>query len=105
MVTSTPTVATTGPADSDLLQQISVRVPCAACGQHYSVSLRDVLMSQEMIHEGCPVCSERECLPLTFAALADEAALREFDQSWSRLLEQVRGAGFDLTVCHPVLQH
>jgi hypothetical protein len=98
-------VATTRPAELDLLRQINVLVRCAACGRHYTVSLRDVLMSQEMIHEGCPVCHETECLPLTYAALANEAALREFDQSWSQSLQRVRAAGFDLTVCRPALSH
>jgi len=42
---------------------------------------------------------------LTYAALADEAALRDFAQSWSRLLHKVQTAGFELTVCRPVLSH
>jgi hypothetical protein len=95
--------AATEPVALDLLQHVAVLVPCAACGQHYTVSLRDVLMSQEMMHDGCPVCHETECLPLTYAALADESALREFDQSWSRLLERVRVIGFDLTIRRPLL--
>ena len=97
-------VATAVPPDLDLLEHIVVRVPCTACGQHYSVSLRHVLMSQQLVHDGCPVCDERECLPLTYAALADEAALREFDQSWSLLLHKVRAAGFELTVCPRMLR-
>ncbi len=96
-------VATTGSADLDLLQHVAVSVPCAACGQRHGVSLRDVLMSQALVHEGCPVPHETECLPLTYAALADEAALREFEQSWSRLLQTVRANGFDLTVRRPIL--
>lgn len=96
---------TAAPADLDLLQEIAILVPCAACGQHYTVCMRDVLASQQMLHDGCPVCSETECLPLTYATLANESALREFDQSWSRLSSQVRAAGFDLTICRPVLSH
>ncbi len=100
-----PPVGATAPADLDLLQQIAVSVPCAACGQHYRISLRDVLMSQDMLHEGCPACHETECLPLTYAALAEEAALREFEQSWSRLLHKVQAAGFELKVSQPVPRH
>ncbi len=100
-----PSVETTAPAALDLLQQIAVSVPCSACGQHYNITLRDVLMSQDMLHEGCPVCHETECLPLTYAALADEAALRDFEQSWSRLLHNVQAAGLELTVCRPILSH
>ena len=38
------------------------------------ISLRDVIMSQDMIHDGRPVCQETECLPLTYAALAQSDA-------------------------------
>ena len=98
-------VETTAPADLDLLQQLAVSVPCSTCGQHFNITLRDVLMSQDMLHEGCPVCHQTECLLLTYAALADEAALRDFEQSWSRLLHKVQAAGFELAVCRPVLSH
>lgn len=89
----------------DLLEFVAVRVPCAACGQHYEVSLRQVLLSQDMLHEGCPVCTETECLPLTYAALANEDAVRDLERSWARLSELVRTSGFDLTVCRPLLSH
>jgi hypothetical protein len=82
----------------DLLQQIAVRVPCTTCGQSYEVSLRHVLLSQGMLHEGCPVATETECPPLSYAGLANEAALLQFELAWSRLVDQVRAAGFDLTV-------
>ena len=96
-----------GPASTniDLLEYVAVRVPCASCGQHYAVSLRQVLLAQDMLHEGCPVCTETECLPLTYAALANEDALRDLERSWSRLVERVHAAGFDLTVSRPVLSH
>jgi hypothetical protein len=97
--------ATTEPAALDLLQHVAVLVPCSTCGQHYTVSLRDVLMSQDMLHDGCPVCHETECLPLTHAGLADETAAREFEESWIRLSRKVRAAGFDLAVVRPVLSH
>lgn len=57
------------------------------------------------MHEGCPVCSETECLPLTYATLADEAAVRAFEDSWTQLWQKVHAAGFDLTVCRAVLSH
>lgn len=98
-------VSTPASGELDLLQHVAVRVPCLSCGQHYSVSLRHVLMSQDVVQEGCPACHETACLPLTYAALADEATLREFEQSWTRLSHAVQTAGFDLTVCRPALSH
>lgn len=89
----------------DLLQHLSVLVPCASCGHKYPVSLRQVLLSQDILHDGCPVCAESECLPLTYAALANEDALRQFEDSWSRLRELVHAAGFDLTISRPLMSH
>lgn len=104
-MTTLSAAATTEPVSLDLLQHIAVLVPCSACGRHYTVSLRDVLLSQDMIHQGCPVCHETECLPLTYASLADEVAARDFEQSWIQLLRKVRAAGFDLAISRPILSH
>ena len=102
---STPSSVRTDSATLDLLQFVAVRVPCAACRQPYEVSLRQVLLSQDLLHDGCTVAADTECLPLTYASLANEDALRAFEHSWSRLLEVVRRTGFDLTVCRPILSH
>jgi hypothetical protein len=101
----TPLSAATDPVELDLLQHVGVLVPCATCGQHYTVNLRDVLASQEMIHEGCPVCREPACQPLSYAALADEGAAREFERAWIQLLAKVRTAGFELTFCREARGH
>lgn len=93
------------PAALDLLQHLAVRVPCGACGHRYDVSLRQVLLSQDMLHDGCPVCAETECSPLTYAALANEEALRDFARSWGRLRDLVHTAGLELTICRPILSH
>jgi hypothetical protein len=85
----------------DLLQHVAVRVPCTTCGHFYDVNLRDVLSSQGMLHDGCPVGTETECPPLTYAGLANEAALREFETSWSRLRDLISAAGYELTICRP----
>jgi hypothetical protein len=82
----------------DLLQCAVIRVPCIACGQRYEVSLRRVLLSQEMMHDGCPVSVETECPPLFCAPLADENAVRDLERSWARLSELVRVRGLDLAL-------
>lgn len=92
-------------AELDILQHVAVRVPCGACGRYYDVTLREVLLSQAMLHAGCPASSDRECPPLTHAALADEAAVRDFERSWRRVIQQVNSIGLDLTVCAPGLSH
>lgn len=97
--------STIEPASLDILQHVAVSVPCGACGQHYDVSLRQVLLSQEMLHAGCPTTSDTECPPLTYAALANEAVVRDFERSWRRVVEQVSAMGLDLTMRRQVLSH
>lgn len=99
----TNTAVTTLP-DLDLLQHLAVRVPCEACGQFYSVSLRQVLLSQQMLHRGCPA-EDSECPPVTYAALANETALHDLERSWSRVLREVRMLGLELTVTRPLLSN
>ena len=102
---TTQSAVATEPVALDLLQHVAVFVPCAACGQQDTVSLRDVLMSQDMMHDGCRVCHETECLLLAYAALADESAVRELDQSWRQPRQKVQTAGFELTIRRPLVSH
>ncbi len=89
----------------DILQHVSVKVPCSACGLHYDVPLRQVLESQQLLHAGCPVTSETECPPVTYAALVNEATLRRFADAWTQLAAQVRSQGLELVVSRPLLSH
>ncbi len=90
--------ALAGPPELDLLRRVVVQVPCVACGRHYGVTLRQVLLAQQLAHQGCPARHEPECPPVVYAKLADERALHEFDESWWRLVDKVRAAGFELTL-------
>jgi hypothetical protein len=98
MVTTAP--AATAP-ELALLQHLAGRMPCDVCGEHYSVSLRQVLLCQTMVHAGCP--GDTDCRPLTYAALANEAALRDLERDWTRVVRSVRALGLDLMVSHPIL--
>jgi hypothetical protein len=84
---------------------VAVRVPCGTCGRYYDVTLRQVLLSQTVLHAGCPASGGTECPPLTYAAVADEAAVRDFERSWNRVVQQVRAIGLSLTLCRPSLSH
>ncbi|HQZ38487.1 MAG TPA: hypothetical protein PLH72_05555 [Vicinamibacterales bacterium] len=102
MITQTPAVPA-GPIELDILQHVAVRVPCGTCGRYYDVTLRQVLLAQVMLHAGCPAASDTECPPLTYAAVADEAAVRDFERSWRRVTQQVNSIGLDLTLCESSL--
>ncbi len=104
-MSTSSTLVQNGYADPDILQHVAVKVPCGSCGQHYEVTLRQVLLSQEMLHEGCPSSSEPECPQLTYASLANETALRALERSWKGVLDQADEMGFTLTFCRPALSH
>ena len=87
-----------GAPELDLLRRVVVRVPCVACGRDYGVTLRQVLLAQQLVHQGCPARHEPECPPATYARLADKDALHDFDERWWRLVDKVRSAGFELSV-------
>jgi hypothetical protein len=53
-------VATEFP-DFDILENASVMMPCGSCGEHYPVTLREILFAQERLHAGCP--AQRRGLP------------------------------------------
>ncbi len=102
---SAPSTSAIDNGELDILRHVSVSVPCPVCGQHYTVTLRQVLLSQQLLHEGCPVAAETECPQVNYAALADETTLREFERAWTRILGDVQGSGLELTLSRPLLSH
>ena len=77
----------------DILEFVAIEIPCSACGGRYEVTLKQVLLSQEMLHEGCPVQVESECPPLAYSGLVDQELVHELQGLWARLEEKAHGAG------------
>lgn len=77
----------------DILEAITVELGCAACGGQYELSLKQILLSQDMLHEGCPVENQRECPPLFYADLADRELIQELQRAWLRLEEKTQADG------------
>lgn len=82
---------TTTTPELDLLDHVAVMVPCMACGEHYEIPLRKVLLSQETMHAGCPVADERDCPQVQLRQLVDEDALRRFESAWDSLRDTSKG--------------
>jgi len=80
----------------NILEKVAIEFPCRACGGRYEVTLKQVLLSQEMIHEGCPVQIVDECPPLVYSGLADQEIIQELQRVWMRLEEKARGDGGEL---------
>ena len=80
----------------DILEFVAIEIPCVACGGRYEVTLKQVALSQKMLHEGCPIRVETECPPLAQSGLMDQELIQEFQRNWGRLEEKARGAGGEL---------
>ncbi|HJT68629.1 MAG TPA: hypothetical protein VJ731_00440 [Terriglobales bacterium] len=80
----------------DILDSVVVMMPCCSCSQQYGVTLKQALLSQEMLHDGCPVSDERECPPLYWSHVADERLARELQDVWQRLEERAAKIGGEL---------
>jgi hypothetical protein len=78
---------------TDILEVVSIEIPCVACGGRYEVTLKQVALSQKMLHEGCPIRVETECPPLTQSGLMDRELIQELQGVWMRLEEKARGNG------------
>jgi hypothetical protein len=80
----------------DILEKLAIEIPCNACGGRYDVTLKQVLLSQKMLHEGCPVQVADECPPLAYFGLVDRDIIQELQTVWARLEENTRSTGGEL---------
>ncbi len=85
----------------DILSRVAVRLPCRWCGESYFVPLRDVLLSHQVMHEGCPVPEETECPPVFQSRLAAESAVKAFEEAWGRLERRALADGGELALMNP----
>jgi hypothetical protein len=77
----------------NILEAVAIEIPCSACGGRYEVTLKQVALSQGMMHEGCPVQVVDECPPLAYSGLVDQEVIEELQRVWARLEEKAHGAG------------
>lgn len=86
----------------DILTAVAIEFPCDVCGGRRAVSLRQVLLSQDMLHAGCTAPEgERECPPATFAPLMDRGLITELETLWEQLDRAARVDGGALTIAPP----
>lgn len=82
----------------DVLDLVAIEIPCSACGGRYEVTLKQIALSQKMIHQGCPVQVVDECPPLAYSGLMDQEVIQELRKVWVHLEEEVRKASGELKV-------
>lgn len=74
----------------DILEMIGIEIPCRTCGGRYEVSLKKIALSQQMLHEGCPVRAETECPPLFLSGFVEQELTQDLQRVWSRLEKAAR---------------
>jgi hypothetical protein len=79
----------------DILEAVAIELSCVACGSPYEITLRQVLLSQQMLHDGCPVPPSytTECPPLYYADLVDHDLIRDLERIWLQIETSARAAG------------
>jgi len=77
----------------NILDAVSIRLPCNACGQTYEVPLRDVLLSHTVVRCGCPVTQETECPPVFQVRLFDREPIEALSSAWERLASRAHADG------------
>src|SRR5664280_1256128 len=82
----------------NILDAVSIRLPCNACGQTYQVPLRDVLLSHTVVRCGCPVTQETECPPVFQVRLFDREPIEALSSAWERLANRAHADGGDLVI-------
>ncbi|HKW76532.1 MAG TPA: hypothetical protein VJN64_13470 [Terriglobales bacterium] len=82
----------------DILSFVGIRLKCPQCSKPYEVPLRDVLLSHQMMHEGCPVLEETECPPVFQSRLFPRSAVEALAAAWRRLEKRAQGDGGELVV-------
>ena len=80
----------------DILEIVAIEIPWSACRGQYEVTLKQIALSQQMLHEGCPVQVVDECPPLAYSSLVDQELVQELEKVWVRLEEKARGASGEL---------
>ena len=79
-----------------ILEIVAIEIPCSACGGRYEVTLKQIALSQQMLHEGCPVQVVDECRLSLTRGPVDLELVQELQKIWVRLEERARGASGEL---------
>jgi len=82
----------------DILEMVGIEIPCRNCGGRYEVSLKKIAISQQMLHDGCPVRAETECPPLFISNFVDRELTRDLQNIWSRLEKEAHGVNGEVRV-------
>ena len=82
----------------DILDNAAIKLLCRTCDHYYEVPLRDILLSQEIVHCGCPVPHETECPPVYQVRIFDSKVAEALQTAWRAASHCAELAGGELVV-------
>jgi hypothetical protein len=79
----------------DILEAAAIELHCVACGAPYEIILRQILISEQMLQEGCPVPIQftNECPHLVYANMVRRDLILELERIWLLLEDQAPATG------------
>lgn len=77
----------------NVVDLVRIELPCPSCGQRYPLSLSQVLIAQEMAHDGCSARGEDECPQDFLAPMLDHDAILTLREAWAMLEDQATAIG------------
>jgi hypothetical protein len=79
----------------EILDAIAIELTCSVCRGRYEVTLKQIMLSERMMHQGCPVPSQysTECPPQYYADLANRDLIQTLQRTWLGLEENAHAAG------------
>ena len=72
---------------------ISFAFPCPECGEHYHLTLGQIVLSQDDLASGCDARGENECQSVHYASLVDRTDIEELARAWVKIEAAVEAAG------------
>lgn len=72
---------------------ISFAFPCPECGEHYHLTLGQIVLSQDDLASGCDARGENECQSVHYASLLDRADIEALAHAWVKIEAAVEAAG------------
>lgn len=82
----------------NILDFAAIRLTCRSCEQIYEVPLRDVRISHEIVHCGCPVPHETECPPVYQVRICGEDTVEALQSAWTAVSHCAELAGGELVL-------
>jgi len=78
---------------SSAITGIAFGFPCPDCGEHYHVTLGQIVLAQDDLASGCSARGTNECQSAFYAPLVDRADIEDLARAWAKIEATVAAAG------------